>query len=103
VAVHGGDAAEEELADVSDGDGVEARDAFARELAYEVAEERVDGLGGGEIGEIAEEVVGVFIVETLASLVVLASVMGAEFQIGTRSGKTALLAAAIHVVATIEG
>ena len=46
VAVHGGDAAEEELADVGDGDGVEARDAFAGELADEVAEEGVDGLGG---------------------------------------------------------
>jgi hypothetical protein len=103
VAVHGGDAAEEELADVGDRDGVESRDAFACELADEVAEERVDGLGGGEVFQIAEEVVGVFIVETLTSLTVLACVVGAQFQIGTRSGETALLAAAIHVAATIGG
>ena len=38
VAVHAGDAAEEELADVGDGDRVETGDAFAGELADEVAE-----------------------------------------------------------------
>jgi hypothetical protein len=103
VAVHGGDAAEEELANVGDGDGVEARDAFARELADEVAEKCVDGFWGRKVGEVAEEFVGVSIVETLASLTVLACVMGAEFRIGTRSGETALLAAAIHVAATIGG
>lgn len=62
MAVHGGDAAEEELADVGDGDSVEARDAFAGELANEVAEERIDGLRSGEVGQIAEEFVSVFIV-----------------------------------------
>ncbi len=44
AAVKCGYAAEEELADVGDGDGVEARDAFASELADEIAEERVDGV-----------------------------------------------------------
>ena len=38
VAVHGRDAAEEELGDVGDGDGVETRDALPGELADEVAE-----------------------------------------------------------------
>src|SRR5580704_16291950 len=41
VAVHGGDAAEEELGDVGDGHGVAAVDAFAGELADEVTEEEV--------------------------------------------------------------
>ena len=58
VAVHGGDAAEEELADVGDGDGVETRDAFACELTDEIAEERVDGVGCGEVLQIVEEFVG---------------------------------------------
>jgi hypothetical protein len=44
VAVHGGDAAEEELTDVGDGHGVAAVDAFAGELADEVAEKHVDGV-----------------------------------------------------------
>lgn len=38
MAVHAGNAAEEELADVGDGHSVAAVDAFARELADEVAE-----------------------------------------------------------------
>ena len=65
VAVHGGDAAEEELADIGDGDGVEAGDAFAGELADEVAEEGVDGVGGGEVFQVAEEFGGGFIVMAL--------------------------------------
>jgi hypothetical protein len=62
VAVHRGDAAEKELADVGDGDGVETRDAFAGELADEVAEERVDGVGRGEVFHVAEQLGGTFIV-----------------------------------------
>jgi hypothetical protein len=50
VAVHAGDAAEEELADVGDGHGVAAVDAFARELADEVAEEDIYRVRGGEVG-----------------------------------------------------
>ena len=54
MAVHRGDAAEEELADVGDGEGVEARDAFAGELADEVAEEGVDSFGRGEVFHVTE-------------------------------------------------
>ena len=91
------------MADVGDGHGVAAVDAFARELADEVAEEKVDCFGRGEVFQVTEQFRGGSVVMTLFAVLELASVMGAEFQIGTRSGKTALLAAAIHVVATIEG
>jgi hypothetical protein len=38
------------LADVGDGHGVAAVDAFARELADEVAEEDIYRVRGGEVG-----------------------------------------------------
>jgi hypothetical protein len=99
VAVHGGDAAEKELGDVSDGDGVEAGDAFACELAEEVAEECVDCVWGGEVGEIAEEFGGGVVVMSLVLFFEQAGVMGAQFQIGNDGEETAVLAAPVDVTA----
>jgi hypothetical protein len=102
VAVEGGHAAEEELADVGDGHGVAALDAFAGELADEVAEKRVDGVGCGEIGHVAEEFGGGGVVATLFTLLFLASVMGAQFQIGNGGEEAAVLVAAVDVAARSE-
>ena len=99
MAVHAGDAAEEELADVGDGHGVATVDAFARELADEIAEEKVDGLGGGEVFQVAEEFGGGFIVVALFAVLGLACVVGAQFQIGNGGEETAALAAAVGVAA----
>lgn len=99
VAVHGGDAAEKELADVGDGDGVEARDAFAGELTDEVAEERVDGVGCGEVFHVAEQFGGDVVAMPLVLLFEQAGVMGAQFQIGNRGVETAVMAAAVDVAA----
>ena len=99
MAVHGGDAAEEELADVGDGHGVATVDAFARELADEIAEEKVDGLGGGEVFQVAEEFGGGFIEVALFAVSGLACVMGAQFQIGNGGEETAVAAEPIDVTA----
>ena len=100
VAVHAGDAAEEELADVGDGHGVAAVDAFAGELADEVAEEEVDGLGGGEVFQVAEEFGGGFIEVALFAVLGLACVVGAQFQIGNCGEETAVTAEPVDVAAT---
>lgn len=102
TAVEGGDAAEEELADVGDGDGVEARDAFTGELADEVAEERVDGLGRGKVFHALEEFVGGGVVIALVAFLKLAGVMGAQFQIGNCGEETAVMAAPVDVTAWRE-
>ena len=102
VAVHGGDAAEEELADVGDGDGVEARDAFAGELADEVAEERVDGVGGGEVVQVAEEFGGDVVVMSLVLFFEQACVMRAQFQIGNGGEEAAVAAEPVDVAAAGE-
>jgi hypothetical protein len=102
VAVHGGDAAEEELGDIGDGDGVETRDAFAGQLADEIAEERVYRVGGGEVGQIAEEFGGGVVVMALVLLFEQACVMGAQFQIGNGGKETAAMAAPVDVTARCE-
>src|SRR4029077_4205862 len=49
---------EEQLAEIGQGYGVAAGDAFASELLNEIAEEEIHGVGGGEVFEIAEELGG---------------------------------------------
>jgi hypothetical protein len=99
VAVHGGDAAEEELADVGDGDGVETGDAFAGELADEIAEERVDGVGSGEVFHVVEQFVGNVVAMSLVLFVEQACVVRAQFQIGNGGEEAAVVAAAVDVAA----
>jgi hypothetical protein len=102
VAVHGGDAAEEELGDVGDGDGVETRDALAGELADEVAEEGVDCVGRRKVGQIAEEFGGGVVVMSLVLFFKQAGVMGAQFQIGNGGVETAVAAEPVDVAAASE-
>ena len=102
VAVHGGDAAEEELGDVGDGDGVETRDALAGELADEVAEERVDCVGGGEVGQVAEEFGGGVVVMSLVLFFKQAGVMRAQFQIGNGGVEAAVAAEPVDVAAASQ-
>jgi hypothetical protein len=46
---HRGKTIEEQLAEIGQGDGVAAGDAFASELLDEIAEEKVHIVGGGEV------------------------------------------------------
>jgi len=55
LALHGGEGVEEQLGDVGEGDGVAAGDTFAGELLNEIAEEAIDGIGLGEVADVAEE------------------------------------------------
>jgi hypothetical protein len=55
LAVHYADAVEEELADVSHGDGVFAGDALVGHLGEQIGQEEVDGGGGGEVADAGEE------------------------------------------------
>jgi hypothetical protein len=103
VAVHGGDAAEEELGDVGDGDGVEPGDAFAGELADEVAEKGVYRVRGGEVGQVAEEFGGGVVVMALALFFEQTGVMGAQFQIGNGGEESAAMAAPVDVAARRDG
>ena len=103
VPVHGGDAAEKELADVGDGDGVEARDAFARQLTDEVAEKGVDGVGRGEVFHVAEQFGGDVVVMALVLLFEQTGVVGAQFQIGNGGEEAAVVAAPVDVAATSGG
>ena len=102
MTVHGGDAAEEELADVGDGHGVATMDAFTRELADEVAEEEVDRFWRGEVFQVAEEFGGGFIEVALFAVLGLASVVGAQFQIGNCGEETAVAAEPVDVTAAGE-
>jgi hypothetical protein len=52
---HGGLAGENQLRDVSEGDGVTAGDAFAGELSDEIAEEEIDLVRGGEADNVGEK------------------------------------------------
>ena len=58
LPVQGGEAAEKQLRDVGEGDGVAALDALGGELLEEVAEEEIDGLGGLEVLDGAEKLGG---------------------------------------------
>jgi hypothetical protein len=99
VAVHRGDAAEEELGDVGDGDGVETRDALPGELADEVAEERVDCVWRRKVGQVAEEFGGGVVVMSLVLFFKQAGVMGAQFQIGNGGEESATVTAPVDVTA----
>jgi hypothetical protein len=53
-----GEAIKEQLAEIGQGDGVAAGDAFAGELFDEIAEEEIHGIGGGEVFDLAEKLGG---------------------------------------------
>ena len=53
-----GEAVEEQLAKVGQGDGVASGNAFASELFDEIAEEEIHGTGGGEVIDFREEIGG---------------------------------------------
>ena len=55
LTVEGRKAVEEELGDVSKGDGVLAIDALQGDVAEQVAEEEVDGVRCGEIVQVREK------------------------------------------------
>ena len=103
AAVEGGDAAEEELADVGDGDGVKTRDALAGELADEVAEERIYLGRVGEVFHVAEQFGGNVVVMALVLLFEQACVMGAQFQIGNVGEETAAVTTPVDVTARGDG
>lgn len=103
LAADGGKAVEEELADVGHGDGVAAGDAFVGELADEVAEEDVDGVGGGEVGDFAEEFSGDGFVVAALLLEAFAGVVGAEFRIGTDGEHVAAASAGVGELADGRG
>ena len=52
------EAIEEQLGNVSQGNGVAAGDAFAGELLDEITEEEIYGTGRGEVTDVAEKVGG---------------------------------------------
>jgi len=58
LPVQSGEAAEKQLRDVGEGDGVAALNALGGELLEEVAEEEIDGLGGLEVLDGAEKLGG---------------------------------------------
>jgi len=58
LSLHGREAIEEQLGNISQGNGVTASDTFAGELLDEIAKEEIHGAGGGEIIDIAEKVGG---------------------------------------------
>ena len=95
LAVQGSEAVEEELGDVGEGYGVAAGDAFAGELFDEVAEEEVDGVGGGEVGEVAEEFGGVGVVFAELVFALETAVMSAKGRIGVRAEHAAVMTATI--------
>jgi len=80
---HWGKAIEEQLTKVGQGDGVAAGDALTGELFDEIAKEAIDGIGGGEVFDLAEKLGGDdFGIRSLLASLLLPSVFGTE----TRSG-----------------
>ena len=76
---HGGLAGEDELRDVSQGDGIAACDALAGELPDEIAEEEVHFVGGGEAVDVSKEFGGENLgVDRRRSRCETASMVGAE-------------------------
>jgi hypothetical protein len=99
LAIEGGDAVEEELGDVGEGDGVAASDAFMSELLDEIAEEGVDATGGSEISDVVEKLVGGGFVLAAPGFHLLANVMGAEGGVGIGREHLASPAFAVDVLA----
>ena len=58
LAVHHGDAVEQELGDVGHGDGVSAGNAVVGDLLEEIAKEAVDSGRGLQVGDALEELLG---------------------------------------------
>jgi hypothetical protein len=93
----GGEAVEEELADVGEDSGVAAGDAVLREEGEEFAEDVVDVAGGlefaGESGELGGDAV------RFEELVFFAGVGEAEVRVGGRAGEAAFAAVGEGVLA----
>jgi hypothetical protein len=102
LAVDEGEAVEEQLGHVGEGNGVAAGDAFAGQLADEVAEEGVDGVGGGEVVEVAEEFGGGFVVFAALLFAVETGVMRAEGRFGVGGEEAATMSATVDVGAGAE-
>jgi hypothetical protein len=98
-AIERGDAVEEELGDVGEGNGVAASDAFMSELLDEIAEEGVDATGGSKISDVVEEFVGGGFVLEAPGFHLLANVMGAEGGVGISGEHLASSAFAVDVLA----
>jgi hypothetical protein len=98
LAIERGDAVEEELGDVGEGNGVAASNAFMRELLDEIAEEGVDATGGREISDVVEEFVGGGFVLESPRFHLLANVMGAEDGVGISGEHLASSALAVDVL-----
>jgi hypothetical protein len=99
LAVEGGEAVEEQLADVGLGDGVAAMDAFVSDLLEEIAEIAVDGSGGGEILDAVEKFGGEGFVRLRRLGKALAQVVGAERVVIWGDEQTAAMAAGVDVTA----
>jgi hypothetical protein len=97
LVLDGGEAVEEELADVGEDGGVAARDAILREESEESAEDVVDVAGGlefaGEGGEFGGDAVG------FEELALFAGVDEAEVRVGGRVGQAAFAAVGEGVLA----
>ncbi|MFY9527514.1 MAG: hypothetical protein WBC04_06335 [Candidatus Acidiferrales bacterium] len=76
LSIHGGETIEKQLADVGESHRVAAADAIAGKLLEEIAEEEVDGGGGGEVVDPGEQLGGDGFVAGLGGRA--ASVMDAE-------------------------
>jgi hypothetical protein len=98
LAIERGDAVEEELGDVGEGNGVAASDAFVSELLDEIAEEGVDATGGREISDVVEEFVGGGFVLAAPRFHLLANVMGAEGGVGISGEHLAASTFAVDVL-----
>jgi hypothetical protein len=97
LPVERGKAVEEELGDVSKGDGVLAIDALEGDVAEEVAEEEVDGVGSGEIVQVLEKGFGDgFVLAALAGDL-LAGVVRAESGVRIRGEHAATGALDVNV------
>jgi hypothetical protein len=98
LAIEGGEAVKQELRNVGEGDGIATRNAFAGELFDEIAEEGVDGIGGGEVGEVAEEFRGVGVVLAALLFEAEASVVRAKSRVGVGGEHAATVAFGIEVL-----
>jgi hypothetical protein len=98
LAVEGGKAVEEQLADIGLGDGVAAVDAFASDLLEEIAKVAIDGGGGREILDATEELVGDGLVGLERLGVALSEVMGAERIVPLGKERAATVTAGVDVM-----
>lgn len=97
LAVHGGEAVEQQLRQIGQSHGVAALDALANQLLSEVAEELVNAGGGAEILDGGKKLGGYGVARGRGSGKTL-GVVGAEFAIG-RCEHAAAVAAGVQVVA----